>query len=49
MTINADKTTIKTADARENRARIMDMARNMTPEQRKLLIAALEKLVQNRS
>lgn len=53
MTINADKTTIKTADARENRARIEHMARtmtrNMTPEQRKMLIATLEKLVQSRS
>ena len=39
----------KTADVREKRARIMAMARKMTPEQRKLLIAALEKLVQNRS
>lgn len=49
MTINSDKTTMKTADAREKRAMIMALARNMTPEQRKMLIAALEKLVQNRS
>lgn len=48
MTINADKTTMKTADAREKRARIMDMARNMKPERLKLLIAALERMVRKR-
>lgn len=39
----------ETADVREKRAEILRLAQNMTPEQRKMLIAALEKMVQNRS
>lgn len=39
----------ESAIVREKRDRIIAMARKMTPEQRKLLIAALEKMVQNRS
>ena len=39
----------ESAIVREKRAEILRMARKMTPEQRKLLIVSLEKLVQNRS